>query len=162
MSSRHSTRAIGGFLLLALLVLSAGCGPNYKARAVVKGKVTIGKDHLTTGTVMFHGKEHNMTGSAAIDKEGNYVMNDAPLGDVTVTVQVSSGPPGGIGRMKLPPGMKDTKSVDPSGSGKSISIMGDMPEHVVRIPGKYQNVETSGLTFKVEKGEQIHDIPLSP
>ena len=24
---------------------------------------------------------HNRTGSAAIDKNGNYVMNDAPIGD---------------------------------------------------------------------------------
>jgi len=161
MLRRHFARACAGLLFLGLLALGAGCESKYKARGIVKGKVTLDKTPLTTGSVVFYGK-NNVTGSASIDKEGNYVMNDAPLGDVKITVSVPPPPPGGIARMKMPPGMSDTKSVDPSGSGKSISIMGDMPSHIVSIPDRYANVETSGLTFTVKKGEQTHDILLTP
>jgi hypothetical protein len=139
--------------------MSVGCGPNYKARAIVKGKVSINGKALTVGNVMFYGA-NNMVGQAPISKEGTYVMNDAPLGAVNITVTVPKGPPGGIARMK---GFgKDTKSVDPEGSGKSISIMGDMPSIIVPIPDRFSNVDTSGLTFTVVRGEQTVDIDLKP
>ncbi|MCI0642975.1 MAG: hypothetical protein L0Y70_28230 [Gemmataceae bacterium] len=145
-----------------LLAFSIGCGPDYKARAVVKGKVTFGGKNLTVGNVMFHGN-NNITGSAAIDMNGNYVMNDAPLGDVKITVSVPKLPPGGIAKMKeMAKAFKDIKSVDPEGSGKSIGIMGAMPTHIVPIPEKYSKVETSGLTHKVQSGEHTHDLPLTP
>jgi hypothetical protein len=164
MPSRHPSRACGA-LLLGLLVLAAGCGPNYKDRASVKGKVTFGGKALTAGSVTFHGKS-NITGSATIDKTGNYVMNDAPLGDVTITVTVPQMPMGGLAMMRRGPGMKAAKeskgSADPEDPSKRMSIMGDMPTEVVPIPEKYAKVESSGLTFTVQKGEQTHDIPLTP
>src|SRR5262245_6990748 len=125
MLSRHCTRAGGRLLLLGLLALSVGCGPNYKARATVKGKVTFGGKALTVGSVMFHGKD-NLTGSATIDKDGNFVMNDAPIGEVKITVTVPKPPPGGLERLKAAAGrkpLKADKSVDPEGSGRTISIM---------------------------------------
>jgi hypothetical protein len=146
------------------LAFTVGCGPNYKARATVKGKVTFATRNLTVGSVTFYGKD-NVTGSASIDKNGNYVMNDAPLGEVQITVTVPQQPPGGIGMMKAGPAVKSNKnikSVDPEGSGKTISIMGDMPTYVVPISEKYAKVETSGLTYTVQKGEQTHDINLTP
>jgi hypothetical protein len=164
MLSHPPTRACGGLLLLGFLAISVGCGPNYKARATVKGKVTFAGKALTIGNVTFHGKD-NLMGSASIDKDGNYVMNDAPLGEVTITVTVPPPPPGGIGMFKRGPAAKtgkDAKSVDPEGSGKTISVMGAMPSQVVSISEKYASVETSGLTYTVEKGEHTHDIPLTP
>lgn len=160
---RHCTRAGGALLLLGLMAFTAGCGPNYKARATVKGKVTFGNKALTTGSVMFHGKD-NITGSASIDKDGNYVMTDAPLGDVQITVSVPAMPTGGLARggpspIKPP---KDGGSVNPDDPGQRIPIMGEMPRGVVPIPEKYDKVETSGLTYTVEKGEHTHDINLTP
>jgi hypothetical protein len=160
MLSPHSIRDCGGLLLLGLLLLLTGCGPNIKARATVKGKVTFAGVPLSTGSVMFHGK-NNFLGSASIDKDGNYVMNDAPLGEVKITVTVSKLPPGGIERMKYGP-VKDGKSVDPEGSGRNIPIMGTMPSRYVPISDKYASVETSGLTYTVQKGEHTHDITLTP
>jgi hypothetical protein len=145
------------------LAFTAGCGPNYKARATVKGKVTFANTNLTVGSVTFNGKD-NVTGTASIDKNGNYVMNDAPLGDVTITVSVPSQPTGGLARggpspFKPP---KDGGSVNPENPEQRISIMGEMPARVVPIPEKYANVQTSGLTYTVEKGEHTHDINLTP
>lgn len=163
MLSRPSTRACGGLLLLGLMAFLVGCGPNYKARATVKGKVTFGKMTLTTGSIMFHGKD-NITGSASIDKNGNYVMNDAPLGEIQITVSVPKPPPGGIGMMKAGPvrSTKEVGSVNPENAEQRISIMGDMPSQIVPIPEKYASVETSGLSYTVQKGEQTHDINLTP
>src|SRR5262245_51285696 len=169
MMIRTLIRAGAGLVLLALLTIAAGCGPNYKARGTVTGKVTIDGKHLTAGTVMFYGKDPRMTGAAPIDKNGNYKMTDAPLGDVKITVTVPPTPPGGTKRMKTLGGAptpkkgkgKEIKSVDPEDPSRVISIMGDMPDEIVGIPDLYGKVETSGLTFTVKSGEQTHDIPLT-
>jgi hypothetical protein len=154
MLSRHSTRACGGLLLFGLLAFAVGCGPNYKARGTVKGTVTFAGKNLTAGSVVFYGKD-NLTGSASIRTDGTYVINDAPLGDVKITVTVPQMPPGGVGYMKGAP-------AGPVMPGESASSATTIPSNVVSIPQKYANVETSGLTYTVQRGEQTHDIPLTP
>jgi hypothetical protein len=153
MLSRYFPRAFGGLLLLSLLALSVGCGPNYRARGTVKGKVSFAGKDLTTGSVVFHGKD-NLTGSATIGADGSYVMNDAPLGDVKITVSVPKLPAGGMRHLKGAP-------VGPVMPGESPEAK-KMPTHVVPIPEKYAKVETSGLTYTVKRGEQTHDLPLTP
>jgi hypothetical protein len=154
MFSRHLPRSLGG-LLLGFLILSLGCGPNYKARGTVKGKVTFGGKNLTAGTVMFHGK-NNLTGSATVGTDGNYVMTDAPVGDCKVTVTVPKMPPRGVEHLKgAPVGPKMPGDTTPDTVGK-------IPTQIVPIPDKYSNVETSGLSFTVSRGEQTYDIPLTP
>ncbi len=148
--------------MLGFVLVVIGCGPNYKARAVVRGKVTFAGKNLTTGDVMFHGP-NGMTGMAAIKEDGSYEMMDAPLGEVKVTVSVPKVPPGGVSRMKV--GMEkradEVKSVDPTGSGRSIT-MGSIPKNIVPIPDKYGFIEQTPLTYTVVKGEQTHDIKLDP
>jgi len=149
-------------LLLCAFVVVTGCGA--PQRATVKGKVTLGDKPLPVGNVMFTTKE-NLTGSAVIDKDGNYVISDAPLGDVKVSVSVPQLPPGGLEmmrRMKNNPGVKETQSVDPNDPSKRIGIMGDIPENIVPIPDKYKDPATSGLTYTVKGGEQTYDIKLTP
>jgi len=147
-----------------LSVALAGCG-GPPPRAVVKGKVSIGGKSLTTGNVMFWG-DKNATASAPINESGEYVMNDAPIGDVKITVTVPKIPPGVLEKMQSKSGKfkeinKDIKSVDPE-SGKTISIMGSVPASIVPIPEKYADVDSSGLTFTVKSGEQTKDLPLTP
>jgi hypothetical protein len=161
-SLRYTHRLlVAGLLAFGLLIL-VGCGPDYKARAVVKGKVTMGNKPLTSGTVVFYGPQ-GVTSTATIDENGNYTMNDAPVGDVTITVTVSVPPamgPGGlkaeIERRKKPAG-GDSK--DPEGGSPGIA-MSKMPTTFVRIDEKYSKPETSGLKYKVEKGEHVHNIEL--
>ena len=40
--------------------------------------------------------------------------------------------------------------------------MGNMPDNIVPVPDKYHSPETSGLTYVVKRGEQTHDITLTP
>jgi hypothetical protein len=155
-----------GMLACVALLLTSGCGPDYKARAVVKGKVTLGgKKSLTTGTVMFYGKD-GITASASIDPDGNYEMNDAPLGECQVTVTVQGLPSdmaarqGVVGRLKgkgpaMPAGPKN-----PEESSPPLPSAPKVPKEIVPIDSKYAKPDTSGLKFTVQKGEQTFNIDL--
>jgi len=163
MDSRHLTRACGAALLSFLFALSLGCGPDFKSRGVVKGKVTFGGKNLTAGNIMFH-RADKVTSSGTIDKDGNYVMNDAPVGDVKITIVVPKMPPGGLGKAKGGLLLHKPKEVggDPETGKKIVMGGGDIPTNLVPIPDKYGNLETTDLTYTVTKGEQTHDIALKP
>ena len=153
----------GGLLFAGLTTLVFGCGPDYKARASVKGKVTMGRKHLTSGTVVFHNK-NGVTSTSPIDPQGNYVMKDAPIGDCIITVTVPGLPSDPSVRARMKSGGKDPSgkeigSQNPDG-GPGIALMPEMPKEIVRIQDKFGKPETSGLTYKVEKGEHIYDIEL--
>jgi len=129
-------------------------------RAKVKGRVKFFDKNLTCGTVAFTTKDGRV-GSGQIDFDGNYEVNDAPIGDTTITVRVPVvpvGPKGSSGALKPPPGIPEMKS--PGGEKTAAPVID--PKKIVEIPNKYNNVETSGLTYTVVKGEQTHDITLSP
>ncbi len=164
-STRYHQFRLPAACLLAFgfLTLVIGCGPDYKARANVKGKVSIGKKPLTSGTVMFHGK-NGITSTASIKPNGDYEMTDAPIGEVTITVEVAGLPmdPSVRARMKAKAGDfgKGVEgSKNPEG-GEGIALMPEMPKEIVPIPEKFSKPDTSGLKYNVEKGEHTHDIEL--
>lgn len=150
-----------GILAVCVVLGTSGCDSEYKARGIVKGKVTRGGKALTTGTVMLVNKE-GMSGSAGITPEGTYEMRDAPLGECTVTVTVnSSNDPSVRARMKgkglaMPAGPKDPNATESPELPSSPAV----PKEVVPIDQKYANPETSGLKFTVKKGEQTYNIDL--
>ena len=77
-----------------LLVL-CGCNGN-KERATVKGTITLGGQPLKMGTVVFTpADKQGSPGSGLIDSTGNYTVNDAPVGEVTVCISL---PPRPMGR----------------------------------------------------------------
>jgi hypothetical protein len=144
-------------------LVALGCGPDYKTRAVVKGKVTMGGQPLTAGTVTFYGP-HNIVSSASIQEDGSYEIKDAPIGDVKVSVKVNA-PTAQAGPSKggIPAWARQASKFEPkdaNASGASIPLLSKIPEKVVRIPDKFGDPENSGLTYKVEKGEHVWDIKL--
>jgi hypothetical protein len=155
------THACRVLVLAGLCLAVAACGGS-KGRATVKGQVTIGGKPLYWGSVVFHGADQK-TGSSNIDKNGNYVMTDAPLGDVKVTVTVPSttpgrgGPPGKKPSSKNPTGEMKDPNKPSEGSNEAFDI-----NKVVPIPEKYSDPDKSGLTYKVEKGEHNFNIELKP
>jgi hypothetical protein len=143
------------------MLLPTGCGPDFKSRGVVRGKVTVGKKPLTTGVVMFYAKS-GVTASASIDPDGNYEMNDAPLGECLVTVTVQALPSDPMvrarlksGSMKFPEGPKD-----PTKESPDLPSAPRVPKEVVPIDIKYSSPGNSGLSFTVKKGEQTYNIEL--
>jgi hypothetical protein len=155
-------RACSAWVLASCaLVFATGCGPDYKARGVVRGKVTTGKKALTTGTVMFYGP-NGITASASIRPDGTYEMPDAPLGECQVTVTVSGLPndPSVRARLKGKGPAMPGGPVNPEDSGPPPPPLAEIPKEVVPIDTKYSNPETSGLKFTVKKGEQTYNIEL--
>jgi hypothetical protein len=148
---------LAGVLLACCLFLTLGCGPDHKARGAVKGRVTSNKKPLTTGTVMFINPQ-GVSASATIDGEGNYDMKDAPVGECTVTVTVPDMPMDPSVRARLTgkgsgpkmPEMKVPEGVE----GPPMPAATKLPKEIVPADAKYSKPETSGLKFKVEKGEQ--------
>ena len=163
-SSHRSGRLLlaAAVLLPAVLVLVSGCGSDYKARGVVKGRVTVNKKPLTTGTVMFY-NANGITGSGSIDPEGNYVVADAPAGDCQVTVSVPDLPMDPSVRARLKgkgPKMPELKG-PPDAESPALPSAPTVPKEIVPIDAKYSKPETSGLKFKVEKGgDQTFNIEL--
>jgi hypothetical protein len=152
-------------LLAGIVFFAGGCKSDSKARAVVKGKVTFANKNLTAGTVMFWGP-NNATSTSVIEKDGSYEMKDAPIGDVKITVTVPRVPKGGFPKMGFGGPAADTVrkmevGKDPV-SGKSIQPVSEAPTDVLPIPDRYGEPATSGLTYKVEKGEHTYNIDLKP
>ena len=158
---------VSGLLACCTILLFSGCGPDYKARGAVKGKVTLGTKSLTTGTVMFMNKA-GLSASASITPDGNYDMPDAPLGECTVTVTVQALPVDSSVRARLkgkgpamPAGPKMPENAgNPENSSPELPSGPNVPKEVVTIDAKYSNPDTSGLKFTVNKGEQTYNIEL--
>jgi hypothetical protein len=132
-----------GLLGLALL-LAVSCGPSDKARGQVKGKVTVGDGKpVKAGTVIFWGTG-NRQGSSLINHDGTYVMGDAPVGEVKITVVPGTPPPAA------------PKTTAPAKKGEKP----EKPEKPVVVPEKYKDVAKTPLTYTVTLGDQEYDIKL--
>lgn len=133
--------------VLGAVLAASGCG---KSSGTVSGRITYKGTALNSGTVTFVGAKG--AGSSTIDQNGNYSITKAPLGKVTITVQVPTnvtlgGPEGATmnpGAMGAPAGAGAPKQTAPP----------------VEVPAEYARAETSKLTYEVTTGEQKHDIPI--
>jgi hypothetical protein len=134
---------MSGFFRCVLCVLLAaaltGCGGEPKRdlpKGTVKGTVTFKGQPLPAGTVAFQHASGEMS-SASIDASGQYQL-DAAVGSNKVMVQ----------------SMEEQKpNPDPNG-------MPRMLPGASRIPEKYSNFSTSGLSHDVKAGEQTIDLKL--
>ncbi len=157
---------IAGCMGLLLLPLSPmGCGGPGQGK--VSGRVLYNGVALPGGRVTFRPADPKQNSvSAELDAEGNY-QAVLPVGDVKICVDnreleppvplVVGLPPG------LPPDVKKALSAAkaaPPPAPKAPDA--DRPSgRYVPIPEKYYTLETSGLQFKVQGGEQKHDIELT-
>jgi hypothetical protein len=121
------------FVMVAVLVLAAGCGKNPK----LTGKVYYVDDNspVTHGTVIF--LSSNYTGRAQIEKDGSYSVHSESEG------------------YGLPPGtykvyLDGTEKVTVEGGGVKMERL---------VDSKYANPDTSGLTLTHDKA-RTYDIPV--
>jgi hypothetical protein len=111
----------------------------------LSGSVTYKEKKLTFGTVLIFAAD-TRTGDSALARglivNGEYKVNDVPVGPVKIVVQ---------SHPKVPEGM-----ANPRGYGKPSPPRKDN----VTIPEKYNHPSTTDLKYTVEKGSQTHDIVL--
>ncbi len=131
MSTRVKMCGLLSLAGLALVLLWAGHGHGPLPNQVF-GKVTFNGKPLTSGSVKFVHAGGEETGSA-IDREGNYCIDNLPPGPVQVAVYSHSPNP-----------------FQPSAA------------RVLAIPKRYQSPAESGLRLRVPEGRTCFNIDLKP
>jgi hypothetical protein len=114
------------------LVPEKFAGPEPKT-AVVSGKVTYQGKPLSSGWIIFHSQDGRESGTA-LGADGSYRAQGVSVGTTRLTVATDPNPP-------LP------------------FLRGPRP---VRLPLKYANPATSGLTVEVGEGNLVYDVALQP
>ena len=142
----------GGLVLLSLASLS-GCGGR---SGYVSGKVTHQGKPVTSGAVIFHGAD-GRSDSGNIDAEGKYVVAQAPVGVVKVTVD--TGPARPVTPPKIVGPKRDDPAKHPGEKAEGNSGKGP-PRKAIVVPEKYKDPDQSGLSFKVTGGKQTYDVKL--
>jgi hypothetical protein len=121
-----------------------------KETGAVKGKITYKGVPLTGGTVSFYAADASIY-TTLIAADGSYSLKDVPVGEMRVAVETES-----LNKAKPKVLPKEKAPADPSKPD-------DKPATViayVKIPKKYSDPKTSGLTCKIKKGNQTFDIAL--
>jgi hypothetical protein len=159
-------------------LLAAGCGKSGSTGSSVTGSITYKGSPVTGGNMIFHGKEKNYGGNLGPD--GKYTAAGMPPGEYIVTIdtksleKVSSGPGKDIDAMikdmeekfggKLPPEAAKEFEEMRKKMKEEAPKDGDAPTTTakyVKIPEKYANPKTSGLTVTVGSGSNSKDFPLT-
>jgi hypothetical protein len=158
---------------VTVFVLAAGCGAG---TGTVSGKVTYLGKPVPAGRITFRPADPKQnTVSADLDADGNFPPVALPTGEVTVSIDnrefepqpaMGSGVPAGI---SLPPeiarkiGAKATgpaPEVDPAKTADPPRPRGTGARYL-RIPEKYYDTASSGLTFQVVGGGQTKNFELT-
>jgi hypothetical protein len=137
-----------GFLLLA----AAGCsGPTAPETAELTGKVTLNGKPLVSGTVSVVCDDGRVD-SCSIS-EGYYRLLRAPVGQVSLAITGCTYEP--------PPNLDwKNKAIQRAHEAKGNEQEEVQPEDPAKVPSKYINPQTSGLTFEVTPGHPVRDIEL--
>jgi hypothetical protein len=141
-----------GCLILTLLGL-AGCGAESRL-AAVEGKVTVDGKPVNSGRVFFRSPDGKHTIIAKIRPDGTYRALDVPY----VAMRVSVTPLTKWERMRL---MSDPKNGAVLRASEARETPGEAETPRVIIPEKYQDPNTSGLTFTAASETNTYNIEIS-
>jgi hypothetical protein len=137
-SARWSARAAVALLGIGL----AGCG-----NANMYGHVVMDKKPVVSGTLLVIGPD-SLPRQVAIKADGWYSLADIPPGDVKVAV--NSPNPTTAAKSIIKRGGVDPKYYEPT----------DAPAGWFPIPAKFGDFNTSGLLYKLDRGNNSIEIEL--
>jgi len=140
-------------LALAVLLGVTGCGTG--PTGSVSGKVSYLGNPVKGGNVIFSAQNGKKSVMAPIGEDGSYTVSDVPVGDVKIAVQTKA-----LGVLAATAKISSIPANSPMRSGSKISPE-DAARRFVQIPDNYEDTESSGLTYVVQKGSQEHNITLS-
>ena len=142
----------GGVAGFGLLLIIIGLFFLSRPTGNVTGKVTFRGKPVYTGSVIIVGKD-GVAAAGPIETDGTYVVQKAPVGEVTVGV-ISKNP---VYLHKISV-MRSSRTPVPA------SALATPPNLDQRkwfpIPKEYEEPVRSGLTYSVKKGDNQYDIEL--
>jgi len=147
-------RALMAALVFVAATGMAGCGSHPRGR--IHGVITYQGKPVTFGTVTFFGLD-NMTYMADLNPDGTYSMAGVPQGTVRVCVQQ---PPPRPTPRPLSPG---SRGPDPEEGKKAKLAAAPKPpagDQGPRIPAKYADPKTSGLSLELTGPDQEWSVDL--
>jgi len=149
-----------GVLLLLLLPVMSGCGPG---QGKVTGRVTLGGTPVPGGSLLFRPANPKFNAvSAEINEQGNYEAV-LPAGEVQVSVDNQALKPRERITGIIPPTVRSRLPAAPPPAPAVENPNAPTTPHgrYVEIPKKYYQIETSGLKFTVQGGDQTQPIELT-
>jgi hypothetical protein len=126
-----------------LIPWMTGCGSKVKPTGEVHGKVTYNGKPVTAGNVKFFPEPGEEPVLTLIAPDGTYRITGVPVGRSKVAIETLH--------------LKGHITPPPPGMAKMMNA--PQPKYV-EIPRKYEQPDSSGLTFEVEKGAKPWDIEL--
>jgi hypothetical protein len=135
---------------LFAMMLAIGCGGEaQKPTAEVSGTVTVKGKVVPEGSVIFQAEDDGRTAAAAV-KDGNYSTKTAPAGKVKVALMVvGADPVGGNPFMNKAQGMRPPETKSGEKTPEKHANKGGL-----RLEGRYNNPQTSGLETDLKAGQQ--------
>jgi hypothetical protein len=128
---------------LVLTVAAAGCSPS---KAVVTGTVTYKDQPVTAGEINFIG-EDGQSRSGVITPAGTYLVDDAPVGPVVVTVVAT----------KL---VSKSATPHPSPNGTDPAAATAKVVEVSLVPTRYNDKQSSNLRYTISRDRQTINVEL--
>jgi hypothetical protein len=152
MMMRRTILAAGLALAAALC---GGCSDGLNRGGKLSGKVYLGDAPLGGGRVEIFSENGKHSVSCQIRPDGGYVLSEPPLGKCMITVTTRH-----LEGMKPP--ARGGKGKANQGSSPGMVLPDDVGLVYAPIPERYEQREKTDLTVTVKRGDQDHDIRLSP
>jgi hypothetical protein len=153
-----------GLLSILVLALAAGCGPRSRTPAKIAGKVTYKGQPVKAGNITFHTNDGDYP--STLNADGGYEITDVAAGPATVTIETESANPdkktptygGQAGRS---PAMDPSKMAGGAPAGVGGPSKEELAARYVKIPPKFKDATTSGLTVTLVAGRQTQNFDLN-
>jgi hypothetical protein len=157
-------RHLNGLLIAMVLLALVGCSREWPT-SEVQGVVTYKGEPVPLGMITFMAADDSGRADTASIMDGNYTLPRAPVGNVTIQISGSGGTVAGASpanaKRKLTKGqIKLAESMGAKIGSNSSETQPKRPPF--KLPTKYANASTSGLTYEVRPGDQTYDIDLPP
>jgi hypothetical protein len=128
-------RSLAAIVLLGLIAFSSGCS---RGKCTISGRVTLEGRPLPAGVITFHCQTGNREVVNAKIQDGNFSVDDVPIGPVKITVT------------PIP-------SQGDKGADQRQSSGGALP-----VPNRYRTPEESLLQLEVKGKSQQFNVDLTP
>jgi hypothetical protein len=131
---------VGLVVLLGTIVVLVGCGGGQReiepSGATLEGTVTYNNEKVLVAMIVLAGDKGGAQGF--VGEDGRYQIENAPLGDVKVAVNVDAA----------------------KGQLMSKIMAKQKTPKIVNVPAKYADPNTSNLKTTINKGPNTYDIVL--